>query len=956
MSRKGDWNNLRGTASVVYGDQKMEGNVMNKWNSRKARLVASLTTPYTQDLSLNFEQSADMTTDASLSYGSDYSVDSTSKGVFNSREVSGSTKIKYRLGGPRHVVTASLAKTGSLQDLVLSASSSLDKQEVSVTAELNTLRDIKATLAVRTPFNGYESVGASFQQSGDLSAMTAEANVEYMTDNNVHGKVELGVQGLQQLSFRGTLTSPLTGLERSVVSLSHVMGPKLCSGSFSLDTTVADLGALDASYQKTGKLDNFKGEAHVTFNGESLLDANLAHLLTSSRLQSSVRVLTPALPELNLEVNHRGDSSQFRTKASASAGADKVSSHTQWSMSENKMDLTQNLASTLQGDANRAGLVLSRVGPLTDLTLQLSGNVNAHKAKVVGQLATEGDVSASVEVESPFDGYRQLGASVRKTGELSDLSVTAAANLEQEKMEIVGKFNTQSDVRGSLDITTPFPGYSQMGTSFSYGGENAMLSANLLNDRILTTGRFVNSDVMEGSVDITTPFTGYSQMGAAFSYGRNNAMMSANLMNDKIQATGRYVNDDVKEGSVEVQTPFTGYSQMGASFSCDGENAMVSANLMNDKIQANGRFVNDDATEGSVDITTPFTGYSQMGASFTFGGETAKMSANLMNDKIQATGRFVNTDVMEGSLDVQTPFTGYNQMGASFNYGGENAMLSANLMNDRIQATGRLVNSDVTEGSVELQTPFNGYSQMGASFQYDGTSMTANANLQNDRITASANYDNIGDLSGSVDVSTPFTGYRQMGGQLRVAGDVNDITVTANGQVENSKVEVNAAFSQLQDVSGSLHITTPFPGYTTMGTSFALNPDLRDLTLTADAYLQQDKAEVKAAYSQGQEVTGSVQVITPFNDYRQMGASFQQRGGLDDFSLQLATNLLNDKLEATATLTDRDGLSGAVTIATPFSGFRQLGASFKHSGRLDRFRSEGQLTYMDGKDISGKVS
>ena len=852
VSRKGDWSNLRGTASVVYGDQKMEGNVMNKWNSRKARLVASLTTPYTQDLSLNLEQSADMTTDASLSYGRDYSVDSTSKGVFNSREVSASTKIKYRLGGPRHVVTASLAKTGSLQDLVLSASSSLDKQEVSVTAELNTLRDIKAALAVRTPFSGYESVGASFQQSGDLSAMTAEANVEYMTDNNVHGKVELGVQGLQQLSFRGTLTSPLTGLERSVVSLSHVMGPKLCSGSFSLDTTVADLGALDASYQKTGKPDNFKGEAHVTFNGESLLDANLAHLLTSSRLQSSVRVLTPALPELNVEVNHRGDSSQFRTKASASAGADKVSSHTQWSMSENKMDLTQNLASTLQGDANRAGLVLSRVGPLTDLTLQLSGNVNARKAKVVGQLATEGDVSASVEVESPFDGYRQLGASVRKTGELSDLSVTAAANLEQEKMEIVGKFNTQSDVRGSLDIMTPFPGYSQMGTSFSYGGENAMLSANLLNDRILTTGRFVNSDVMEGSVDVTTPFTGYSQMGTAFSYGRNNAMVSANLMNDKIQATGRFANNDVMEGSVDVATPFTGYNQMGASFSYGGENAML--------------------------------------------------SANLMNDKIQATGRFVNTDVMEGSVDVQTPFTGYNQMGASFNYGGENAMLSANLMNDRIQATGRLVNSDVTEGSVELQTPFNGYSQMGASFQYDGTSMTANANLQNDKITASASYDNSGDLSGSA------------------------------------------------------HITTPIPGYTTMGTSFTLNPDLRDLTLTADAYLQQDKAEVKAAYSQGQEVTGNVQVITPFNDYRQMGASFQQRGGLDDFSLQLAANLLNDKLEATATLTDRDGLSGAVTIATPFSGFRQLGASFKHSGRLDRFNSEGQLTYMDGKDISGKVS
>ena len=154
-------------------------------------------------------------------------------------------------------------------------------------------------------------------------------------------------------------------------------------------------------------------------------------------------------------------------------------------------------------------------------------------------------------------------------------------------------------------------------------------------------------------------------------------------------------------------------------------------------------------------------------------------------------------------------------------------------------------------------------------------------------------------------------------------------------------------------MSGSVDIATPFQGYRLMGSSFALNGDLSDLTFTSEGFVQREKMEVKAKFDQK---SGSVEVNTPFSGYRQMGASFQQRGDTDDLSLQLAANLMNDKMEAVVAFANKDSLSGSVNIVTPFEGFHEVGASFKHSGKMDNFNCEGMITYMDNQHISGEVS
>ncbi|XP_076472801.1 uncharacterized protein LOC143302134 isoform X1 [Babylonia areolata] len=987
ISRKGDLSNLRGTATVVYSGQKMEANVVNKWNSRKARLVASLSTPYTQDIKLNFEQSADLQTEASLSYGREYSVDTSSSAVFNSREVSASTSIKYRVGGPRHLVTASFAKVGSLQDLALTASTSLDKQEVSLTAELNTVRDIKAAVALRTPFSQFESLGASFQHSGDLNQMTTEANVQYMTDKNVNGKLELAIPSLNQISIRGTFTSPLSGLERSVVSLSHTAGPKMCTGSFNLETTIADFGSLDASYQRTGHVNNMKAESHVTYNSQSLLDVNLAHRLSSDRLRSSLRVLTSVLPELNIDVNHQGDIHRFTTKASASAGEDKVSSDTQWSMSEDNMDLSQALSSNVQGEANKAAIVLSRVGPLTDVTLQLSGNVNADKAKIVGRLATVRDLSASLEVESPFDGYRQLGASFQKTGDSSDLSVTAAANVERQKIEVVSKYNQDNQVKGSIEITTPFRGYKQMGAAFNYGGETAMISGNLQNDKIEATGRFVNDDITEGNVEIMTPFAGYKQMGASFNYGGNSITATANVQNEKVEAIAKYDTDGDITGSVEVMTPFTGYTQLGGQFRYAGDMSDVtmvtSLNVEDIKMEVTAKFNKGQDVTGSVEMITPFIAYRTMGSSFALTGDmeaiqqggdlSLLLAAHLMQDKVEARAAFSNREALSGSVTMATPFEGFNQVGATFKHTG-----GADNFNTEGQVTymdGQTISGKVShynyrlrriETSAELRTPFTNWGLTKLSYKHAGNTnkFECNAKLECGRghqHTADLKVDLRRDQNVQLTVKTPYDGFRMT--ELIHSLSHSDSSVQWSGAV---------TYGQAQRASSQLTVSYPDDRFSSR---FDLQtPFTSDLTATFDHQGTSTSFTRKQTIKYGEQFQYSDDLEFQLNDSplllvnevitysygdvsKTQSVYLRREGPWSDVTLAAKGALNGQEATVDAAFKNEFGrMEGSVKINTPLEGYSDVGASFQHIGELSStFNTEAKVEYTDGQEVAGKL-
>ena len=68
-------------------------------------------------------------------------------------------------------------------------------------------------------------------------------------------------------------------------------------------------------------------------------------------------------------------------------------------------------------------------------------------------------------------------------------------------------------------------------------------------------------------------------------------------------------------------------------------------------------------------------------------------------------------------------------------------------------------------------------------------------------------------------------------------------------------MEVTGQLNTARDIVGSLDINTPFNGLRTMGASFTLTPDLANLDLDAQAFLEGQKATVKATLVNNVEVS-----------------------------------------------------------------------------------------------------
>nr|KAG5710085.1 hypothetical protein BaRGS_030161 [Batillaria attramentaria] len=297
--------------------------------------------------------------------------------------------------------------------------------------------------------------------------MSGEASVEYMTGKVISGKLEMNGQGLEQMSLRGSLTSPISGMERTTLSVSHAYGPKHCNGAFDLETTIGNYGGLSASYMRTGKMDDMKAEAKITRNGESGLEVFLMHEMAERRLHSSLRVLTAYTEDFNMELRHNGDLSDFTTTYVTSLGGNKVHLRDELQLTSTRTSTSPTRCPPCSwARATRPASSSPRSAPWTDVTVMISGNVNSQKGKVTGKFAMGNDMSGSLEVNTPFERYRQVGTSFKYAGDMTDMTLTAACNVQGEKIEATVKFANAGAISGSIDIATPISGFRHMGTAF----------------------------------------------------------------------------------------------------------------------------------------------------------------------------------------------------------------------------------------------------------------------------------------------------------------------------------------------------------------------------------------------------------------------------------------------------------------------------------------------------------
>ena len=89
---------------------------------------------------------------------------------------------------------------------------------MTLTSSISAQPDLKASVSLTTPFRQYETLSANFRNSGDLVAMTTEADVEFKAGQHVQARQELSFLGLQQLSWRASLSTPFNGKKSLCIS------------------------------------------------------------------------------------------------------------------------------------------------------------------------------------------------------------------------------------------------------------------------------------------------------------------------------------------------------------------------------------------------------------------------------------------------------------------------------------------------------------------------------------------------------------------------------------------------------------------------------------------------------------------------------------------------------------------------------------------------------------------
>merc|ERR550534_1417033 len=104
-------------------------------------------------------------------------------------------------------------------------------------------------------------------------------------------------------------------------------------------------------------------------------------------------------------------------------------------------------------------------------------------------------------------------------------------------------------------------------------------------------------------------------------------------------------------------------------------------------------------------------------------------------------------------------------------------------------------------------------------------------------------------------------------------------------------------------------------------------------------------------------MTFNLGLTTPFENYENLLASATLRQNLPEFaqldgSLNAGNGMefsLNGKFDG------RRAYTGSLNVKTPFNDFRDLKMSFNHMGNMETFRSNGKVNYMDGKEISASL-
>ncbi|GFS01680.1 apolipophorin [Elysia marginata] len=995
VMKKGSMKNFKGEVTVFVNDEKTEFKYDHKLKKKLFQTSFKINSPNTKPIKFSVEHKLQgdhsFTNEISASYGRKYQIDTDLTISCNCPDFQSQGSVKYKLGKRNNVARFTFNKFGELKDMSFNGNSAFNDEEINVYGTWKTMDGLEADVQLNTPFDGFKKTGVTLSHQGDLGLFKSTGSVTYMDNKKINGMFELttDMPRMGDLSGFSTKTSgnldsdrfyseisrsgpieditisakagykddalsvtgswnsqrgydgslevltPFEGYESTRVEANGALDEdyKDVSGKVTLTTTISDFGTGDISLSKSGSLDDLFVVGSMLKNNDELAYIRITNTDSETELHTTVNSRGTLVPAVLVNLDVSGDINSFESKVKAT------------------VDNTEIIDSTVHFDK-------------ADDTIK---------------------AGAMVSYNVDENGPTVSSLSIEKEGQLDDITIKIVSKHDGEEITVDGNMNLKEDKTGSLTIRTPYEYYKKVGMSFSHGWESDRLSSegrlNLVDGEQyfgkVTLNRNDQTGFVEATMEISTPIEGAKFTKAEYTHTitKDDVKVysfveygdSEKIVYDLTASVSPKV-----EINVLIQTPFEGYKEIAASANLETKLPRLSINSETETT------VTTIPRPGfAITIKTPLEKYEKVEASMSYEASASKIEfnskANAGESKhysLDAT--FDATEDVTGSVDIKTPIDDFNKVGLSFSHINSNNKVTSEgkviYMDDK-DISGKVeIVENIGRGltvTAELNTPFENQEKTKLELTLDDTAPSYSAgyslDIGNKLYSANGKLNVISkkNVDGSLEVVLPIEGAEYTKAEYQHSYDGMRTDGSVSLTYGNSKtISAELKSSKVPKYDATVIIRTPFEGCEEMQGSGTF--ENKDNKYGTSAFLNLGSDQIYSMTSNldlsAEPFRASTQISTPFQGYKDLAAYTDIETKLPRLSINSEVSAGEGrKITLTGSLDVSKDITGNIALTTPAEEYSNVGLSFEHSGKWKNFKSEGRVTYKDGKEISGNV-
>ncbi len=871
------------------------------------------------------------------------------------------------------------------------------------------LSPVNGSVSIKAPFFMEKSI--SFHHQGDKSNFQTDVEIGLDPQQKINGIVQLQLS-MNAISTSAKITTPFTdfspiGFKFSGKGSPSVSNPVNIKGDMSFEfnnkiwtsdaemtlvnrdfsyhtnikTPFNNLRILHISANHRGPLSNFQNDLSIVYN-KNKISANSQFKMNMDKIIANAEITTPFTDIRSATINfdHLGSLINFHNSGSMNINGHIISGESSFTMNPLSM------SATILTPAEYT-MAINHNGELTNFRNDIS--LHTPSKSFTGHSAFEFDgknIITSMVVETPFHGFRNIAASFKHIGTMTNMTCELKANIGRDEITAHHIFKWDNNgIEDSVTIHTPFYGYRSIGHTFKHTGHRSIFNtefhSNLEETQIIATGALtVKHDNIISKIIIQTPFEMFKNVDLSFknkgSLTNFENEMIASLKGKTIKVSSAFSVNHHVDGKINIQTQFIGYRNFEITLNHEGDissftnklsctvNGQSASGLTTFSLERNNLYL-------TMDIATPFEAFKKFDMNLKHRGGiidlNREFSILINGKKVHLTNTFnLNGDSLEEEINIQTPFEAFKTFKLSLTHNGPwnsfNNVFTTSLNGKIITARGafNLTTAKVTS-SLTVQTPFESFSDFDFSFKQRGSNYNNFHNefitsLNGETIEAISSFNGNDNIAGSMSIKTPFKIIQNFDLTLNHNGPITNcnsvLSYSLNGQTVRGRTTLSLVGNNLDFTAD---IDTPFEAFKTFDMKFKHNGDMTDFNRELSVSMNGQKLGMTNSFKHMNEnLEQSLNIQTPFEAFRNFEIALTHRGNLKSFNNELTTSLNGKTINGRSRFNLRgNSVDGTILIDTPFSMLRNFEIVLTHKGTPTSFNNE-LIGSLNGVTVTGK--